>query len=139
MTLLPENLRARLLLNGAAERETDHVPVVKFFNPLGVGTWLLPEMMADGDTLFGLCDLGEPELGCVSLAEIAAVRLPFGLAIERDVAFVGRVPLSVWAEAARGTGSIPAAEPLVRLMARRDASQPPNPEIPPAGETPDDG
>jgi hypothetical protein len=113
MTLLPEILRTRLLRNGAASCETDHVPVVKFFNPLGVGTWLITEMMADGDTLFGLCDLGEPELGCVSLAEIAAVRLPFGLIIERDVNFVTGLPLSAWAEAARRTGSIAAAEALL--------------------------
>ncbi len=118
MILLPQPLRARLLLNGAAERETDHVPVVKVFNPLGVGTWLITEMMADGDTLFGLCDLGEPELGSVSLAQIAAVRLPFGLTIERDVYFKTGFPLSVWTEAARRTGSIHGAEVLLRVIAR---------------------
>jgi hypothetical protein len=119
MTLLPEPLRARLLLNGAASRETDHVPAVKFFNPLGVGTWLITEMMADDDTLFGLCDLGEPELGCVSLAEIAAVRLPFGLSIERDLYFKTGFALSVWTAAARRTGSITAAATLLGVVTHR--------------------
>lgn len=94
------------------------MPVVKVFNPLGLGRWLITEMMADGDTLFGLCDLGAPELGYVSLAEIEAVRLPFGLTIERDINFATAHPLSAWAEAARRTGSISDAEALLRVIAR---------------------
>ncbi len=50
---------------------SDHVPVVKFFNPLGEGVWLATELDEDGDTLFGLADLGEPELGSFSLSENA--------------------------------------------------------------------
>ncbi|AWI86976.1 hypothetical protein C0214_00505 [Methylobacterium sp. DM1] len=43
--------------------------MLKLFNPLGPATWLICELDADGDTLYGLCDLGfgEPELGYVSL------------------------------------------------------------------------
>lgn len=120
MTLLPPALRALLLINGAAEPDTDHVPVVKFFNPVGPGRWLVTEMDADGDTLFGLADLGEPELGSFSLAEIEAARLPFGLSIERDLYFATGFPLSAWAEAARRTGSISAAEALLRVIVRRE-------------------
>lgn len=54
MILLTDDLRARLLVNGR-DRDADHVPVVKFFNPLGEGVWLATELDADGDTLFGLC------------------------------------------------------------------------------------
>jgi hypothetical protein len=79
---------------------------VKFFNPLGVGTWLASELDEDGDTLFGLADLGEPELGAFSLAEMEAVELPFGLGIERDIPFEGAFPLSVYAQAARTAGRI---------------------------------
>jgi hypothetical protein len=113
--LIPERLRARLLAN-AADPDGDPVPVLKLFNPAGAGTWLITELDPDGDTLFGLCDLdmGFPELGCVSLAELAAAKLPFGLAIERDVHFQGRAPISRWAEAARQAGSIRAAEALLR-------------------------
>ncbi len=84
--------------------------MVKFFNPLGPGVWLATELNADGDTLFGLADLGEPELGSFSLAEMAAVRLPFGLGIERDLLFEGMVLISVWADAARRAGGIRQAE-----------------------------
>ncbi len=105
MILLTEDLRARLLANGR-RRGLDHVPVVKFFNPLGVGTWLATELDEDGDTLFGLADLGEPELGTFSLAEMAAVELPLGMGIERDILFEAMFPLSVYAQAARTAGRI---------------------------------
>ena len=32
--------------------------------------------------MFGLCDLGFPELGYVSLSEMQGVRGPFGLGVE---------------------------------------------------------
>ncbi|MBB5520195.1 DUF2958 domain-containing protein [Amphiplicatus metriothermophilus] len=109
MILLTDDLRERLLANGL-ERGADHVPVVKFFNPLGEGVWLATELDADGDTLFGLADLGYPELGSFSLDELTSIVLPFGMGIERDILFTGDFPISVWAEAARKAGSIRAAE-----------------------------
>jgi hypothetical protein len=89
-------------------RDADHVPVVKFFNPVGAATWLATELDEDGDTLFGLADLGFgcPELGSFSLMEISSVSLPFGLGIERDLYFEATFPLSVYAEAARKAGHI---------------------------------
>jgi hypothetical protein len=117
MILLTPEVRERLLANGR-EPETDHVPVVKFFNPLGEGVWLATSLDADGDTLFGLADLGEPELGSFSLAEMTSVRLPVGMGIERDLLFEGMVPISVWAEAARRTGSIRAAERVIYATQR---------------------
>jgi len=101
MQLLTQDQRARLIANG--KDRGDHVPVVKFFNPVGSGTWLFSELDEDGDILFGLCDLGFgcPEMGSVSLAEIVAVTLPFGLTIERDLCFEGRFPLTIYADAAR--------------------------------------
>ena len=85
MLLLTQDQRARLIANG--QSRGDHVPVVKFFNPVGASTWLFSELDEDGDILFGLCDLGFgcPEMGSASLAEITAVTLPFGLTIERDL------------------------------------------------------
>jgi len=117
MILLTDELRAQLLANGRI-RDADHVPVVKFFNPLGEGVWLATELDADGDTLFGLADLGEPELGYFSLKEMIAVRLPFGLGIERDILFAGEFPISVWAEAAREAGGIRPAERIIRAAGR---------------------
>ena len=63
-----------------------------------------------GDIMFGLADIGYPELGSWSLEELRRVRLPFGMGIERDLLFTGDFPISVWAEAAREAGSIRAAE-----------------------------
>ena len=96
--------------------------MVKFFNPLGAATWLATELDGDGDTLFGLADLGFgcPELGSFSLAEIAALRLPFGLGIERDLCFASAVPLSVWADTARRAGSILWAAQLARAACATD-------------------
>ncbi|MGY4305497.1 hypothetical protein ACVIJ6_002740 [Bradyrhizobium sp. USDA 4369] len=117
MILLTPELREQLLANGR-DRDVDHVPVVKFFNPLGEGVWLATELDADGDTLFGLADLGEPELGSFSLAEMIAVRLPLGLGIERDILFEGLFPITVWAETARRTGSIREAERVLHAVHR---------------------
>jgi len=121
MILLTDALRAQLLANGR-DRGADHVPVVKFFNPLGAGVWLATELDEDGDTLFGLADLGGPELGSFSLGEMTSLRLPWGMGIERDILFTGDVPLSVWAEAAHQAGSIRAAERI--LYARRAPCSP---------------
>ncbi|MCA1479844.1 DUF2958 domain-containing protein [Bradyrhizobium sp. NBAIM08] len=104
MILLTPGLRERLLANG--RRGLDHVPVVKFFNPLGIGTWLATELEEDDDTLFGLADIGDPELGSFSLAEMEALELPLGVGIERDILFTGEYPLSVYARAARTAGRI---------------------------------
>jgi hypothetical protein len=116
MTLLTPELRERLFANGHRSG-LDHVSVVKFFNPLGIGTWLATELDQDGDTLFGLADLGDPELGSFSLEEMASLRLPLGMGIERDILFEGLFPLSVYAEAARQAGSIVCSERLLRAAA----------------------
>ncbi|QNA83761.1 DUF2958 domain-containing protein [Sphingomonas sp. So64.6b] len=143
MDLLTPEIAARLRANADAQdaasragtREPDPVPLVKFFNPLGAATWLATELDADGDTLFGLADLGFgcPELGSFSLSEIAAVRLPFGLGIERDIGFSSAVPLSVWAHTARRSGSILDAARLLRAIESQLRASP----APDDGDAPD--
>lgn len=66
--------------------------VVKYFNPCGVGTWLITEgeKQENGDWLFfGYCHLFEWEWGYVTLSELESVRLPFGLSIERELYSTG--------------------------------------------------
>ena len=138
MIVLPPALRASLRFNHFARRTAerdgheapDPVPLVKLYNPLGPASWLASELYADGDTLFGLADLGFgfPELGLFSLCEIAEVRLPFGLRIERDLMFASDQPLSVWADTARRTGSIIHAEASFRAAARRSQLPPTAPD-----------
>lgn len=145
MILLPPELRYALRANAinaqAAEAEGerfDPVPVIKLFNPLGAATWLATELAEDDDTLFGLADLGFscPELGPFSLSEIASVRLPFGLGIERDIGFEGRHRLSVWAAWSRRAGSILWAETLLRRVA---PGTDPTDEIGPPPDAPENG
>lgn len=117
MKLLTADQRSRMLSNGRvnAARITDdgntvdHEPVAKLFCPWGAGTWLLSELdPEEPDVAFGLCDLGVgcPELGSVSLAELAAIRGPGGLRIERDLHFHPKMTLSAYARVANEAGGI---------------------------------
>jgi len=133
MNLLTPQLHAALRANAISQRvhaesgaPFDPVPLVKLFNPMGAATWLATELDEDCDTLFGLADLGFgcPELGSFSLSEIASVLLPFGLRIERDIAFVTSIPLSRWIDAARRAGSILHAESLLRSPAANELPRP---------------
>ena len=115
MQLITPELREQLIANGK-RRDDDHVPVVKFFNPVGAATWLVTEMDAeDNDYLFGLADLGMgfPELGGISLSELQSYRGPLGLGIERDLYFKPRYPISVYASAARMAERIVETGPLL--------------------------
>lgn len=117
--LLTTEQRARLLANGArhaAGKEQDFVPVVKLFTPDAGATWLLTELdPTDPAVAFGLCDLGLgcPELGSVSLDEIAAVRGRLGLPVERDLHFTPHKTLSAYARDACRAGAIVTDRPLV--------------------------
>ena len=105
MKLITKKQREKLLKNGR-KRPEDAKPVIKLFDPTGAATWLFTELDEGGDTLFGLCDLGFPELGYCSLEEISALRGRFGLGIERDLHFQAKHPLSTYAEAARNARRI---------------------------------
>ena len=111
MTLISKALTKQLLANGRAQRAAmdkgddaiDFKPVVKLFTPDAQCTWLLTELDPDDGLAFGLCDLGmgEPELGYVSMLELAAVRGELGLPVERDLHFEADKSISAYAEEAR--------------------------------------
>jgi len=112
MQLITSAQRQQLLDNGRAQRAAldrkvgaiDFEPVVKLFTPDGSATWLLTELdPTDGHLAFGLCDLGlgEPELGYVSLHELAAARGPMGLPLQRDLHFMPTQTIAAYAELAR--------------------------------------
>ena len=114
MKLLTKSIETKLRKNAAAMSVTgtggtDHKPVVKFFNPCGSATWLITEIDAN-NIMFGLCDLGTgcPELGYVCLSDLTNIRLPFGLGIERDLAFKADKTISEYAAAANEKGRIEA-------------------------------
>lgn len=116
MKLLTKAQFEKLLDNGRKQepvrgtpQEIDFEPVVKLFNPLGAGTWLLTEIdPEEHDIAFGLCDLGYPELGSVSLTELQSIRLPLGLGIERDRHWTAKKTLNAYATEARLCGRIDA-------------------------------
>jgi hypothetical protein len=117
MSLLTDTQRAQLLANGrtnaarnaAGQAGLDFVPVVKLFTPDAGATWLLTERDPDDDDIaFGLCDLGLgcPEIGYVSLSELATVRGKLGLPVECDCHFRPEKPLTVYASDAHTAGRI---------------------------------
>ena len=120
MDLLAPELRERLLANGR-NRQGTHVPVVRWFNPAGPGTWLVSELdPEDPDVAHCLADLGMrcPEIGSVRVSELEAFQGPFGLAIERDLWFDARsIPLATYAEAARAAGRIVESGPEIDAAA----------------------
>jgi len=109
---ITDEQRALLLANGRESLENpdfDPVPVVKLFTPDAGAAWLLCEIDPDDhDHAYGLCDLGlgMPEIGWVSLGEIAAVRGRLGLPVERDLYFRAEKRLSAYARDARLAGRI---------------------------------
>lgn len=112
MLLITSAQRDKLLENGRAQRAAidrqdqalDFEPVVKLFTPDGQATWLLTELNPDYEGLaFGLADLGlgEPELGYISLTELAEARGPLGLPIEQDLHFAPTRTIAAYADQAR--------------------------------------
>ncbi len=84
--------------------------MVRLFTPEVHATWLLAALdPADGDTAYGLCDvgIGMPELGHVKLSDLASIVGPLKRPILRDLYFQSTRPLSAYAQLAQRDGSIP--------------------------------
>lgn len=113
MKLLTKEIEKRLLANGAENASRngdtkDFKPIVKFFGGAAF-TFLFTELDEDGDTLFGLHDIGQgcAELGYASLAELKSLRFPpFGLPLERDLHWKATKTLSEYASEASAAGRI---------------------------------
>lgn len=105
--------RAQLLANGAARaagRGIDPLPVVRLFTPDAHATWLLAALdPADGDTAWGLIDLGigMPALGVFKLSDLAGIVGPQQRPILRDLYFHAARPLSEYVHLAQRDGAIP--------------------------------
>ena len=92
MKLITAAIQKKLEKNNQKTIETGETGdvVLKLFG--GASTWLITEIEEDGDTLWGLCDLGMGccEFGTVGLSELQSMKLPpFGLGVERDMYFDG--------------------------------------------------
>ena len=102
MKLMTAELRRIIPGLYTTENEPDPTVHAKYFTPDSSWTWYVLEF--DGEDLFfGLVVGLETELGYFSLAELQAVRGPWGLPIERDLYFTPK-PLSAVREAHAGAG-----------------------------------
>lgn len=114
MKLITNIQKRKLLENGCQTQrdgEGDHWPVVKLFTPDAGAIWLLTELdPEEPDIAFGLSDLGLgfPELGYVRLSELAQLRGPLGLPVERDRHFTPTMSIGEYAKKARAAGQIAA-------------------------------
>jgi hypothetical protein len=112
VSLISEDQREQLLSNGRAAAQGDRGdlrPVVKLFTPDAHAVWLLSELdPADGDTAYGLCDvgIGAPELAHVKLSDLAAIRGPNKLPVKRDPHFKPKRRIKEYAAQAAADGSI---------------------------------
>jgi len=112
MELLTQAHREKMLENGRTyqtDPSFEPMPVVKLFTPWTDCTWRLSDLDPDDhDVASGLCDLGfgEPEIGSVRISEIAGLRGPAGLRVERDLHFVAKKTISEYEQEARDAGAI---------------------------------
>tara|TARA_R110002020_G_scaffold448734_1_gene661649 strand:- start:714 stop:998 length:285 start_codon:yes stop_codon:yes gene_type:complete len=86
MQLLTKAIIQKFQKTGTQDVENPIV-IAKFFNPVGIGTWLATEFDPITKVFFGRVDLQEREWGFFSLEELENVKLRFGLGIERDIHF----------------------------------------------------
>lgn len=119
MKLLTAELRRQLVEAGARSRQDGGAsteparPLVKFFTPWAGATWLISEITEEDGAdamMFGLCDLGQgfPELGYVTLDQLAELRGPGGLRVERDRHWTAKKTLVEYADEARDAGRVTA-------------------------------
>ncbi|EMB4104953.1 DUF2958 domain-containing protein [Pseudomonas aeruginosa] len=113
LPLVTADERVRLLAHGAAlaaGQHLDSLPVVRLFTPDAHATWLLASLdPADGDTAYGLIDLGigMPALGTVKLSDLASIVGPRKQPVMRDRYFQPARRLSEYVRLAQEDGSIP--------------------------------
>ncbi|MBX5893033.1 DUF2958 domain-containing protein [Pseudomonas aeruginosa] len=111
-SLITAEQRTQLLAVGeahAASQGIDPLPSVRLFTPDAHATWLLASLdPADGDTCWGLIDLGIglPALGTVKLSDLAGIVGPNKQPVMRDRYFQPTRPLSDYVRLAQENGSI---------------------------------
>jgi len=87
MELLTKEIEKRFKKVGSQENEKDPIVIVKFFNPVGAGTWYVTEYDPEEKIFFGYVSIfgdHNDEWGYTSLEELKSIKGFGGLGIERD-------------------------------------------------------
>jgi hypothetical protein len=103
MRLVDPVILERLKQNNL-NKDADHMPVVRYFTPWSRASWLIVDIdVDDGDTMYGLCDLGvgEANLGYVLLSDLEDIVGPRDMRVERDVNWKPTRRISDYARAAQ--------------------------------------
>jgi hypothetical protein len=88
MKLMTKALEKQFAKTGNQEHEKNPLVIAKFFLPAGGATWYATEWDPETNHIFGfVTGLDHDEWGYTDLTELAQVRGPFGLGIERDLYF----------------------------------------------------
>ena len=90
MELLTKELEERFAKIGEQDNGRDPLVIVKFFNPVGRGTWFATEYNPETKIFFGYVSIfgdQNDEWGTFSLEELKAISGFGGLGIERDLHF----------------------------------------------------
>ena len=104
--------RAHLLANAqayGAGQGYDAEPVTRLFTPDARASWLLAALdPSDGNTAFGLCDVGVglPGLGYVKLSDLESITGPRGRPILQDRYFQPTRTLREYVRLAQDNGAI---------------------------------
>jgi hypothetical protein len=111
MTFLADEQRDEMLANGAARARGDDIdpyPVLKLYTPDSGASWVLTSLDADGDTAYGLIDMGAgfTELGVVSLSMLAGIKGPRGVPVAVEPNYKARKTLSAYVADAQRDGMV---------------------------------
>lgn len=90
MELMTPEILEKFRATGSQENIPDPIIIVKYFTPWTNWTWYATEFDEAEWIFFGYVCGQESEWGYFSLQELQSVRSSFGLAIERDLHFVGK-------------------------------------------------
>lgn len=85
MKIFTKQIMTKLIKNNESRNYgLNQKPVVKLFNPTGIGTWYLYSLDEKTNIAYGVADLHDKEYGAIDIDELLEYKHWSGLGIERD-------------------------------------------------------